>query len=46
MTAVPDLDRRIEDEGLTARQMDEERARDEDEVDREAAQRWREGRDE
>ena len=32
MTAVPDLDR-IEDEGLTPRQMDEERARDEAERD-------------
>jgi hypothetical protein len=31
--AVPDLGRRIEDEGLTGRQMDEERARDEDERD-------------
>jgi len=45
MTDVSDLDR-IEDEGLTPRQMDEERARDEDEADREAAQLWREGRDE
>ena len=37
---------RIEDEGLTPRQMDEERARDEGEADWEAAQAWREGRDE
>jgi len=38
------LDRRIEDEGLTPRQMDEERARDEAEADREAEQAWLEER--
>jgi hypothetical protein len=38
--------RRVEDEGLTAAQMDQERERDEAEADQAAARAYREGRDE
>jgi len=40
MTAVPDLDRRIENEGLTPEQMAAEQRLDESEADEAAAQAW------